>query len=130
MLTPEDIELMRKTHEEIVDGRQHAITLIYETEGERDPITDENIGGGEDYLETVAVVTEISSQVKFDRYLDNGVVVEKGDIWFSVGIDEAAGIYEKIVRVQYDGHSYEVLSKDKKGIGERNRAEFVGRLIT
>ncbi|WHY01872.1 hypothetical protein [Neobacillus sp. DY30] len=121
---------MRKTRAEVVANRQSSITLIYEDGGEVDPITDEVIGGDEKPKPTVGVVTEISSQVKIDRYLENGIEVEKGDIWFSVAIGEVADIYENIKSVEYDGKSYEVISKDKKGIGERNRAEFVGRLIT
>jgi hypothetical protein len=130
LLTPEDIEFMRQTRSEVVANRQSPITLRYEDGGEVDPITEEVIDGESQEKPTVGVVTEISSQVKIDRYLENGVEVEKGDIWFSVAIEELTDIYEKITGVTYNGKSFEVVSKDKKGIGERNRAEFVGRLIT
>lgn len=130
ILTPEDIEFMKQTRKEIVSHREFPVTLFYETEGDRDPITGEPIGGGEGTLKTTAVVTEISSQVKVDRYLVNGIEVEKGDIWFSVAIEEVASFYDKFLRVIYDAKDYEILAKDKKGIGERNRAEFVGRLIS
>lgn len=130
MLTPEDIEFMKQARAEIVVGRQSPITLIYADGGGKDPITGEVIDPNEVPVGTNAVVTEISSQVKLDRYLENGISVEKGDIWFSVDIDTVATFYEQIERVTYDGKDYEVLSKDKKGIGERNRAEFVGRQIT
>jgi hypothetical protein len=130
LLTPEDIEFMRETRAEVVANRQSPITLIYEDGGEIDSITGEVIDGTEILTPTVGVVTEISSQVKIDRYLENGIEVEKGDIWFSVAIEELIDIYEKVTGVTYGGHNYEVISKDKKGIGQRNRAEFVGRLIT
>jgi hypothetical protein len=130
LLTPEDIEFMRNTRAEVVANRQSTITLKYADGGEADPITGEVISGGTMEKPTVGVVTEISSQVKIDRYLESGVEVEKGDIWFSVAIGELAEIYEAISSVEYDGKTYEVISKDKKGIGQRNRAEFVGRLIT
>jgi hypothetical protein len=130
LLTQEDIEFMRQTRAEVVANRQSPITLIYADGGEIDPITEEVIGGDTKSKPTFGVVTEISSQVKIDRYLENGVEVEKGDVWFSVTIEELTDIYEKITGVTYNGKSYEVVSKDKKGIGERNRAEFVGRLIT
>lgn len=130
MLTKEDIEFMRQNRAEVVANRQSSITLIYEDGGEVDPITEEVIGGEEKTKPTVGVVTEISSQVKIDRYFENGIEIEKGDIWFSVDIGEVAEIYENLKSVDYSGKSYEVISKDKKGIGERNRAEFVGRLIT
>jgi hypothetical protein len=129
LLTPEDIEFMRETRAEVVANRQSTITLKYADGGEADPITGE-ISEVTQTKQTVGVVTEISSQVKIDRYLESGVEVEKGDIWFSVAIEELAAIYGIITEVEYDGHNYEVLSKDKKGIGQRNRAEFVGRLIT
>lgn len=130
MLTPEDIEFMRNTRAEVVANRQSPITLKYTDGGEVDPITEEVIGGEDKPKLTTGVVTEISSQVKIDRYLENGIEVEKGDIWFSVSLEELADIYDSITEVEYDGHTYEVVSKDKKGIGKRNRAEFVGRLIT
>lgn len=130
MLTPEDIEFMKEARKEIVSNRQSSITLIYEDGGAIDPITDEVIEPTKVPFNTLGVVTEISSQVKYDRYLSNGIEVKKGDIWLSVALDEIADIYENVTSVTYDGKSYEILSKDKKGIGERNRAEFVGRLIT
>jgi hypothetical protein len=130
LLTHEDIEFIRQTRSDVVANRQSPITLIYADGGEVDPITEEVIGGDTKSKPTFGVITEISSQVKIDRYLENGVEVEKGDLWFSVAIGELADIYEKITSVTYIGKSYEVISKDKKGIGERNRAEFVGRLIT
>jgi hypothetical protein len=130
LLTQEDIEFIRNTRAEIVANRQSPITLIYADGGDPDPITGEVLGGEPAVKPTVGVVTEISSQVKIDRYLENGIEVEKGDIWFSVAIGELAEIYEAVSAVEYDGQTFEVLSKDKKGIGQRNRAEFVGRLIT
>ncbi|MED3649954.1 hypothetical protein [Heyndrickxia sporothermodurans] len=130
MITQADIEYMRQTRAELVAGRQSDITLIYTDGGDKDPITGEPIGGDSGTKPAVGVVTEISSVVKFDRFLENGIEVEKGDIWLSVPIGYLADIYEKLTQVKYDGKTYEVLSKDKKGIGERNRAEFVGRLVS
>ncbi|MDQ0270725.1 hypothetical protein [Cytobacillus purgationiresistens] len=132
MITPEDIAFMKQTRKEIVAGRVIDVVLTYEPEGERDPITNEPIGGGEHLLPTKAVVTEVSSmaQSSFERLLDAGILVEKGDIWASVDIDEIADVFNSLVRIKYDGQEYEVMAKDKKGIGERNRAEFVGRLIS
>jgi hypothetical protein len=130
LLTPEDIEFMKETRQEVVSNRQSSITLIYEDGGAVDPITDEVTDPTEVPFSTLGVVTEISSQVKYDRYLANGIEVQKGDIWFSVTIEGLADIYEKLTEVVYGGKRYEILSKDKKGIGERNRAEFVGRLLT
>ncbi|MBO0962019.1 hypothetical protein J1P26_20140 [Neobacillus sp. MM2021_6] len=121
---------MKQTRMEIVSNREIPIVLIYDVEGIKDPITDEVIGGEENEKSTTGVVTEISSQGTIDRFLTNGILVEKGDIWFSVVIEELVDIYETITGAIYDGKHYEIQSKDKKGIGERNRAEFVGRLIS
>jgi hypothetical protein len=129
VLTLEDIEFMKQTRREIVSNRQSKIILIYSDGGEVDPITGEVLEPNEVPFETTAVVTEISSLVKVDKRLESGLEVEKGDIWFSVDIDTLEGIYESIKRVTYGGKDYEVVAKDKKGIGERNRAEFVGRLV-
>jgi hypothetical protein len=130
LLTPEDIEFMKETRKEIVSNRQSPITLIYADGGVEDPITNELTESTDVPFDTLGVVTEIASQVKYDRYLENGIEVQKGDIWFSVSIENLADIYEKVTEVIYDSKHYVLLSKDKKGIGERNRAEFVGRLKT
>lgn len=130
MLTAHDIEFMRQSRAEMVAGRQSDITIVYEDgAGTVDPITGEQ-SGGKSTKQAQAVVTEISSQVKIDKLTEGGIEVEKGDIWFSVAIDEIVDIYETITEVVYDGKTYAVLSKDKKGIGERNRIEFVGRSVT
>lgn len=130
MLTPEDIEFMKKTRKEIVSHREHPVTLFYALDGEADPITGEPIGGGQGEIYTNAVVTEIASQSQVDRYLSNGIEVEKGDIWFSVNIDSVIAEYPHLNIVNYEGRNYTILARDKKGIGERNRVEMVGRLET
>lgn len=130
MLTTYDIEFMHQSRVEMVAGRQSDITIVYEDgAGTVDPITGER-SGGESKKQAKAVVTEISSQTKADQIIRGGIEVEKGDIWFSVAIEDVADIYETIMEVVYDNKTYEVLSKDKKGIGERNRIEFVGRSVT
>jgi hypothetical protein len=127
MLTPEDIEFMRQTRVEIVSNRQSNINIVYEDGAVIDPITGEPLGGGITRRPALAVVTEVSSQAA-DRYLVNGIEVEKGDIRFSVAIEDVADIYDKLTTVEYDGKTYEIIAKDKKGIGVRNRVEVVGRL--
>ncbi|MEK5109840.1 hypothetical protein MHI57_24575 [Cytobacillus sp. FSL K6-0129] len=121
---------MKKTRKEIVSHREHPVTLFYALESETDPITGEPIGGGHGEIYTNAVVTEFSSMASssLERYLQNGILIEKGDIWFSVFLEDIGNQYDNLTWVRYDGRDYEVLAKDKKGIGERNRVEFVGRL--
>jgi hypothetical protein len=130
MLTPEDIEFMKEARAEIIANRTSNITLIYEDGGTSDPITGETTEPTEVTIATQAVVTELSSQVKYDKSVISGVEVTAGDIWFSVGIAEVDTVLERLLRVIYDGKTYELLSRDKKGIGARNRVEFVGRRIT
>ncbi|ASB87738.1 hypothetical protein [Bacillus sonorensis] len=129
MIDSYDVAFMKQAREDMVGGRTHEVTVIYEAGFTNDPITDEK-KPVYDEIKVSSVVTEISSQVKIDRQLLDSIEVEGGDIWFSVAIELIADIYENIKRVIYDGKDYEVLSKDKKGIGERNHAEFVGRRIT
>lgn len=129
MIDSYDIAFMKSAREDMVGGRMHEITVIYESGFTNDPITDEK-KSVYDEIKIPSVVTEISSEIKIDRQLLDSIDVEGGDIWFSIAIDLIADIYENIKRVIYDGKDYEVLSKDKKGIGERNHAEFVGRRIT
>ncbi|OLF86339.1 hypothetical protein [Bacillus paralicheniformis] len=129
MIDSYDIAFMKQAREDMVGGRTYEITVVYEAGFTTDPITDEK-NPVYDEIKVSSVVTEISSQVKIDRQLLDSIEVEGGDIWFSVAIELIADIYENIKRVIYDGKDYEVLSKDKKGIGERNHAEFVGRRIT
>ncbi|KKB71859.1 MULTISPECIES: hypothetical protein [unclassified Bacillus (in: firmicutes)] len=129
MIDSYDIAFMKQAREDMVGGRTYEITVIYEAGFANDPITDEK-KPVYDEIKIPSVVTEISSEVKIDRQLLDSIDVEGGDIWFSIAIELIADIYENIKRVIYDGKNYEVLSKDKKGIGERNHAEFVGRRIT
>ncbi|MCR1994550.1 hypothetical protein NSA31_22690 [Bacillus subtilis] len=129
MITPEDIAFMKHARKEVVQGRTHDVVLFYEGEVVRDPITNEPLPQIDPPKRIVpSVVTEISSQVKIDKYLADGIEVQSGDIWFSIAIELIEDIYESLKSVIYDGKTYEILSVDKKGIGARNRAEIVGRL--
>lgn len=130
MLTPEDIEFMKEARAEIIANRTSNITLIYEDGGTSDPITGEPTGTTEVTIAAQAVVTELSSQVKYDKSVINGIEVQAGDLWFSVDIVVVEAVLARLERVIYDAKTYELLSRDKKGIGARNRVEFVGRLIT
>ncbi|QYG88348.1 hypothetical protein [Bacillus atrophaeus] len=129
MITPEDIEFMKQARADFVGGRTFDVTLFYTGEVERDPITGEPLPQPEPKKRVVpSVVTEISSQVKIDKYLADGIEIQSGDIWFSIAIELIEDIYDSLKSVIYDEKTYEILSVDKKGIGSRNRAEIVGRL--
>lgn len=144
MLTKQDIEWMKENRNETTENRTTLITIGYESEGTKDPITDEIIPGKRVDRDVDAVVTEISSQAGtgIERRLENGVTVEDGDIWLSIKFDAPlrsdtepetrliSDVYEQITELRYDGDWYAILALDKKGIGKRNRIEVLGRVIT
>lgn len=127
MLTDADIEFMRQTRKEVVSNRQRDITLIWDVDGEEDPWTGEPIGPSTDSKVVKSVVTEITSMAVADRQIINGADVMEGDLWFSVDIENVLGIDDAISSVRHDDKDYTVIAKDKKGIGVRNRVEFLGR---
>lgn len=132
MLTEHDITWMKANRAELVANRTSTIIVKYKDVTERDPFTNEPIGETEVSRTVQSVVTEISSTTGAgaDRRLENGIEVEDGDIWLSVNIDDITDIVDKIERIEYDGKQYEILAIDKKGIGEINRIEVLGRVIS
>ena len=126
MLNEGDIELMSAWQDEIYTHRERPIDVIYYEEL-RDEFTGEVLDEITVTREVSAVVTEISSAA--DRYMENGIKYEQGDIWLSVKIELIADIADDIERIKHDGKDYEILAMDKKGIGRRNRYEILGRLI-
>lgn len=132
MLTPQDIEFIRNTRKEVVEGRETLITIAYTSAGGKDEWTGEDIPGEPVEREVLSVVTEISSTAGTgsERVIIGGISVEKGDVWLSIEFDLIADIATFITRLQYDGQWYTVLASDKKGIGAINRVEMLGRLTT
>lgn len=129
MLTEQDIEFMKHSQDEIYTLRQRPISVIY-TEKIYDDITGELLDESEVYREVHAVITEISSRTKDGaRYMENGIEYEQGDIKIDVKIELIEDIADKLERAEFDGKKYELIGKDRKGIGERNRYEFIGRVI-
>lgn len=132
MLTDFDIAWMKATRAELIANRTSTIIVKYKDVTERDPFTGEPIGESEVQRTVQSVVTEISSIAKSgaDRWLDSGIEFESGDLWLSINIDDIGDILDKIERIEYDDKQYEILTKDKKGIGAVNRVEIVARLIS
>jgi hypothetical protein len=132
LLTEHDIAWMKANRAELVANRTSTIIVKYMDVTERDPFTNEPIEETEVSRTVQSVVTEISSTTGAgaDRRLENGIEVEDGDIWLSVNIDDITDIVDKIERIEYDGKQYEILATDKKGIGEINRIEVLGRVIS
>jgi len=132
LLTEYDAVWIKANRAELVANRTSTIIVKYKDVTERDPFTNEPIGETEVSRTVQSVVTEISSATGAgaDRRLENGIEVEDGDIWLSIAIDDVADIVDKIERIKYDNKHYEILAIDKKGIGEINRIEVLGRVIS
>jgi len=67
--------------------------------------------------------------VNGSRSLGGSIFYEEGDIKVDISIELVSDIAKKIERIEHGGRDYEVLGVDKKGIGRRNRYEFIGREI-
>ena len=132
MLTKQDIEWMKENRKETTANRTTLITIGYESGGTKDPWTGEKMPGERFERIVSAVVTEVSSQAGtgVERKVIGGVIVENGDVWLSIDFALVSDIYDQLTELRYDGDWYSILALDKKGIGERNRVEVLGRLIT
>ena len=126
MLNEHDIDLMAEWQDEIYYLRARPVEFVY-IEEQRDPITGVVIGDGEVARQTEAVITELASNN--ERYFADGIEYKQGDIKVDVKIDAIEDIVDKVERIKYDGKIYEILGVSKKGIGKRNRIEFLGREI-
>lgn len=129
MLTAEDLTYMKEAQDEIYEMRMRPITFIYK-EVMRDSITGTVIGETEADRNVNAVITEMSiKKANGSRYMENGIEYEQGDIKIDVKIEFIEDIVDKVTQAFFDDKRYELLGDDKKGIGLRNRYEFVGREI-
>jgi len=129
MLTSEDIDFMKKSQEEIYTNRTRPITFVYLTK-KYDPITGVLIEESENNREVEAVVTEMATQGQgISRDLEEGIEYDQGDIKIDVKIDLISDIVDDITQAEFDNRQFELMSVDKKGIGKRNRYEFIGREI-
>ena len=127
MLNENDIEYMRQSQDEIYVLRQRPISVIYVNKT-YDDITGEFIGEAETERDVNAVITEISTRSKDgSRRLINGVEVEQGDLKIDIKIELIDDIKDVITRAEFDEKKYELLGGDRKGIGVRNRVEYIGR---
>ena len=129
MLNRGDIELMHEWQSEAYEMRCRPITLFY-VDKEYDPISGIEIGEKEFELPAEAVITEMSIKGEGSRYYEDGIEYEEGDIKIDVKLEYLTGNERKIIRVSFDGKDYEILGGDLKGIGRRNRIEYLGREIS
>ena len=130
MLDEADIEFMKQSRNEILTYRTRPVSFIYEQ------IEYDSLGtpiGKSTKTETFdAIVTEISSAsgANPERTSEGGVVFDEGDIKVDVNIELIEHIADDIKRMEHDGKEYVITAMDKKGIGERNRYEIIGREIS
>src|SRR5690625_7028293 len=118
---------MKQSRDEILSHRTRPVSFIYEK-------TDyDSLGtaiGKSRKSETFeAIVTEVSSAsgAKPERTSEGGIVFDEGDIKVDVNIELIEHIADDIKRMDHDGKAYMITAMDKKGIGERNRYEIIGR---
>lgn len=129
MITPEDINFFKQSRDDMTTNRMKSITLIARLQVGEDRYTKQPIYEDVNHA-CMAVVTEISgtSGVAIERKLDNGMKVIDGDIQFSVSLEYIDEVLDKYERITYNGERYVILAADYKGIGERNRVEFLARV--
>src|SRR5690625_3007348 len=146
MLTDKDLLSIQIWRGEIIKNRTVPIFLNVEIEGGEHPLTGEKLPGATESYQVDSVVTERSSRTDGERNLRNrdedyGTLDYEGDVWFSVAIDQIESIHQSldfetdtklldaIKTVEYDTEEYAVVSTDKKGIGFRNRVEFLAKRV-
>lgn len=135
MLTDKDIENMKQWRKEVTHKRTRTITLMVVSKTEH-PLTGEEIIS-EAPFEVESVVTERSSRTASELNFQDGALIREGDLWFSVDLDELATVpltttsdFDSIKHVLDEGRNYRVTAWDRKGIGQTNRIEFVGKVVT
>ena len=130
MLNEADIDFMKQSRDEILSHRTRPVSFIYE-QTEYDSLGTP-IGKSTKTETYEAVVTEISSAsgANPERTSEGGIIFDEGDIKVDVNIELIEHIADDIKRMEHDGKAYMITAIDKKGIGERNRYEIIGREIS
>lgn len=131
MLLKEDIELVKETRKEITNNRTMRVVIKGKYVKDKDPVTGEIIEGS--FEEKVdAIVSEVSTRLTDDRYLEGGILIETGDIDVHVPLESIPESIadSKVDEIEYRGEDYKVLSSDLIGLGELNRMKLIGRLKT
>lgn len=129
MISDGDIDFMAQAQDEIYTLRQRPIKVIY-IDKVYDDFTGQLISEKEVEARAQAVITEVSIRGRDgSRYVENGIEYEQGDVKIDIKVEYVEGIADKLTRAIHDGKTYELLGGDRKGIGKRNRYEFIGREI-
>lgn len=135
MLTQDDIKVIRSWRKELEENRLQDIILTVQTFTE-DWLTGEQVST-EIPFEVKSVVTERSSRTASELVLGDGAELREGDLWFSVSREELDRIglkttadFDGVGYVEHEDRRYRITSWDRKGIGEFNRLEMLGKVVT
>lgn len=135
MLTQDDIKVIRSWRKELEANRLQDIILTVQTFTE-DWLTGEQVST-ETPFEVKSVVTERSSRTASELVLGDGAELREGDLWFSVSREELDRIglkttadFDGVGYVEHEDRRYRITSWDRKGIGEFNRLEMLGKVVT
>lgn len=125
MLTDEDILLVRKFREELVDKRTEPVTLFRETVISVDPYTKEE--ETQVVEETVQALVRGFTSERGLRMTVGGIGLDVGNIF--VTFDEHTSL-EGVNDFEIYGIRYAIYSIEPRGLGTNNRLEVVGNRVT
>lgn len=121
MISDADKIFMKAARADMLAGRTYSVYLLPSDITSVDPETDEPIKVPQQPIEVQAHVTESSGD---QLQISDGQTTWSADIKCDVNIED----WHDVDYFEYDGHTYRVIAKPKKGISERNRIEVLGRL--
>jgi len=129
MINERDIEYMRNAHRQIYKHRMKKFTIVFERESEEeDPFGETQVV--EEVREVEGVVTFLSAYTNVEELGYYGYVYADGDVKFDVDETELPVTTDTPKYIEYQGTRYRVKYAKPKGIGVRNRTEFIGRVVT
>lgn len=128
MLTKGDVEWIKQNRREITQNRTQPIDVIGELVIGEHPLTGEKITEETSYP-TTALVTEIVSAFKADVSMVQGFIVEDGDLWVDLDIEDLTIEVADLKKIKYRDNYYSVMAKDRAGLGGTNRIIIVARRV-
>lgn len=129
MISQNDIQYMRKAHREIYEKRMKPVLIVDEVdEGKTDPFGQPIKTVKE--TEVMAVVTYLSAYTNTEDLGYFGYVYQDGDTKFDVDEEFYPVSKDLPTYIEYEGIRYHTVYGKPKGIGVRNRTEFIGRRVT
>lgn len=126
MLTDKDAEWIKNNRRETTRHRTNLIATVWETVTGSHPLT-----GEETVDETIiginALVTEAVSLYRSQLNQIQGFVIEEGDLWVDIDIDDITRPLDEFKRLTYLGDDYIVVVRVQAGLGMVNRLIVVAR---